>query len=58
MEVLGAMGEIGTSKEVTEKTDPGGRGPSPEPPEAARPWDPLTLEVWSPGLGEDGGLWF
>ena len=33
--------------------------PPLEPLQGAQPWDPLTSDVWSPGLGEDGcpGLW-
>ena len=30
-----------------------GEDPPLEPPQGAQPWDPLTSDVWSPGLGED-----
>ena len=26
--------------------------------QGAQPWDPLTSDVWSPGLGKGGCLWF
>ena len=29
-----------------------------EPLDSAQPWDTLTSDVWSPGLGEDGCFWF
>ena len=29
-----------------------------EPLDSAQPWDTLTSDIWSPGLGEDGYLWF
>ena len=32
--------------------------PPLEPLQGAQPWDPLTSDVWSPGLGEDGCLGF
>ena len=37
----------------------GGEDPPLEPLQEAQRWDPLTSDVWSPGLGEDGcpGLW-
>ena len=33
-------------------------GPSPKTLQRAQPWDPLTSDVWSPGLGEGGWVWF
>ena len=34
----------------------GGKDPPLETLEGAQPWDPLTSDVWSPGLGDDGWL--
>ena len=31
-----------------------GEDPPLEPLQGAQPWDPLTSDVWSPGLGEGG----
>ena len=36
----------------------GRKDPPLEPLDRAQPWDPLSSDVWSPGLGEDGYLAF
>ena len=39
----------------------GGKDPPLQPLQGAQPWDPLTSDVWSPGLREDihlPCLWF
>ena len=36
----------------------GGKDPPMETLQGAQPWDPLTSDVWSPGLGKGGCLWF
>ena len=36
----------------------GGKDPPLEPLWGAQPWDPLTSDIWSPGLGEDRCFWF
>ena len=54
-------GAIAFSNAVAWKPPEGGRGgkePPLEPLDGAQPWDPLSSEVWSLGLGEDGCLWF
>ena len=33
-------------------------GPSPKTLQRAQPWDPLTSDLWSPGLGRVGGCGF
>ena len=33
-------------------------GPSPGPLEGARPWDPLTSGIYSPGWGREGSWGF
>ena len=35
-----------------------GEDPPLEPPDRAQHWDPVSSDVWSPGLGEDGCFWF
>ena len=31
----------------------GGKDPPLEPLDGPQPWDPLTSDIWSPGLGDD-----
>ena len=41
-----------------QKTGRGGKDPPLEPLEGAQHWDPLTSDIWSPGLREDRLLLF